>query len=84
METSALNIWKQIDRLSNHFVISIYSANFPSLRAPPTLGLSDEEDRAWCRSIADVAYQFPAKYIQLEQLMAVKEIAGLAIDRLDA
>lgn len=85
MEVSALKDWKQISRLSKYFVVSLYSANFPALRSPPSLGLSDEEDRAWCRSIADVAHQFPANYGQLERLMATKgEIAGLAIDRLDA
>jgi hypothetical protein len=84
MEVEALKNWKQIDRISEWFVISLFSANFPSLRSPPILGVSDEEDRAWCRSIAKIAYHFPANYVQLEKLLAEKgEIAGVAIDRFD-
>jgi hypothetical protein len=84
MQASAQKKWDKIERLSEYFIVSLYSANFPSLRSPPTFGQSEEEDRRWCRAIATVACQFPSGYAELELLIAAKgEIAGLTLDRLD-
>lgn len=72
----ALENLHQIQRLSNYYILSSFSANFPALRNPPIISSSEPIEYDWCKLIACTVAKLPRNPEELSKVIIAGGIAG--------
>ena len=56
-------------KITEEYIITCYTANFPNLRRPPIWGNDHAKDLVWCDKILKVANQFPKSKRELSSML---------------